>query len=182
MLAQEAKEYRAALVAQMAKQADDDRMVEQLRKEQNDEAWAKRERVWQREAEQRARLMQEVKEERERQVAEKMQAREARKEWTAAEGLRIAQEAAQVRQMERALEEKRRRAAVSNAAELKSQMEAKQRAQAMEQYMEQLEREAERRAEQAYEEKLAEEMRKLKEMEERWRPAVRKAQAGERPF
>jgi hypothetical protein len=52
----------------------------------------------------------------------------------------------------------------------------------MEQYMEQLEREAERRAEQAYEEKLAEEMRKLKEMEERWRPAVRKAQAGERPF
>eukprot|EP00762_Andalucia_godoyi_P005071 ANDGO_04002.mRNA.1 hypothetical protein GUITHDRAFT_164584 len=174
--------YQKALAEQMIKEASDEADLEALRKAQNEAEWAKKEAVWNRDAQLRQRLMEEVDRERKVQISEKQAEARAQQEYQERERIRVEEEAAAYAALERAKAEEKIRIQGVLRQELGKQVRDKESARRMAAYLEEVEKEAERRAQKAFDEKLRSEVERLRQQEQAWKPLVRKAQAGQNPF
>lgn len=70
-LREEAAMYRKHLLEQMKKEAEDEALLNRLREEEQEKAWQKRVENWEREKEARKQLMADVMEERRNQILRK---------------------------------------------------------------------------------------------------------------
>ena len=153
---EEARMYRKHLMAMMQREAQTEGERDRLIKEYEDQAWAKREKVWQAEANARAKLLEDVLATRKRQVAE-------HDEEMMADRARLVEEKAQMDRRAREDAERSYRLKVQNRADIEAQMQAR------EEKKQQAAMEAKREyrqamlAEQAYQSAIAEDIKKTYE-------------------
>ena len=123
---EEARMYRKHLMAMMQREAQTEGERDRLIKEYEDQAWAKREKVWQAEANARAKLLEDVLATRKRQVAGDEQKRASHQEMMA-DRARLVEEKAQMDRRARKDAERSYRLKVQNRADIEAQMQARKR-------------------------------------------------------
>lgn len=160
---EEARMYRKHLMAMMQREAQTEGERDRLIKEYEDQAWAKREKVWQAEANARAKLLEDVLATRKRQVAEHDELKRASHQEMMADRARLVEEKAQMDRRAREDAERSYRLKVQNRADIEAQMQAR------EEKKQQAAMEAKREyrqamlAEQAYQSAIAEDIKKTYE-------------------
>lgn len=160
---EEARMYRKHLMAMMQREAQTEGERDRLIKEYEDQAWAKREKVWQAEANARAKLLEDVLATRKRQVAEHDEQKRASHQEMMADRARLVEEKAQMDHRAREDAERSYRLKVQNRADIEAQMQAR------EEKKQQAAMEAKREyrqamlAEEAYQSAIAEDIKKTYE-------------------
>jgi len=107
-LREEAAMYRKHLLEQMKKEAEDEALLNRLRQEEQEKAWQKRVDQWEKEKEARRKLMEDVMEERRNQIIRKLNDNKRAQEEGLRERERIMEEVDRLREREEALDAHRR--------------------------------------------------------------------------
>ena len=122
----EARMYRQHLMAMMKREAQSEEERDRLIKQYEDQAWAKREEVWQAEADGRSKLLKDVLATRKSQVEEHEQQKTAAFNEKMADRARLAVEKEEMDRLAKENAERSYRLKVQNRADIEAQMQARE--------------------------------------------------------